>query len=113
MAATHNLELRQGDDFTQILSFFEADGTTPKNLTGYQVRAQLRRWPSSPDGIDLVIDTDQLVLGGTVTISLNGATTTALRVRPYVWDLELEEPGGTVQTVLTGSVTVLAQVTHA
>jgi hypothetical protein len=111
MAATHNLELRQGDDFTQILSFFEADGTTPKNLTGYQVRAQLRRWPSSLDGIDLVIDTDQLVMG-TVTISLSGATTTALRVRPYVWDLELEEPGGTVQTVLAGTVTVQAQVTH-
>jgi hypothetical protein len=112
MPGTYDIELRQGDSYAQVITFREGDGTTPLNLTGYTVRAQLRRWPSSPDGVDFTIDTTQLVLGE-ITIRLSGAQTTGLRPRPYSWDLELEEPGGTVQTVLAGTVTVNAQVTRA
>lgn len=106
-----DLEAYQGDDFERVLNFFEDDGTTPLDLTGYEAAAQVRRWVDSdePDA-EFTID-DSALDEGKVTLTLTGAETEVLS-GAYSWDFQMEDPGGKVRTYIAGKVTVKQGVTR-
>jgi hypothetical protein len=108
-----DLTLMQGDTFGATVTIYQPDGTTPLNLTGFVVNAQIRRGPA--DQYTEIAAVINLVISdpaaGTIALSL-GPTVTALLTGQYQWDLQLISPGGIVTTVLRGKVTMVAEVTR-
>lgn len=88
-----------------------SDGSTPINITGRTYAAQLR---TNPD-----ISTISATATCSVTDGANGVmqavfsatSTAALSPGQYYWDLQ-ETNGAIVTTILSGTVTVLADVTR-
>jgi hypothetical protein len=109
--ATLDLNITRGDTETIVISLTQDDQTTPINITGRTYTAQLR---TSPD-ISIV----SASFTCTVTDGSNGQTTCVLsatdseKLKPgyYYWDLE-ENASGVITTILSGTVTVLADVTR-
>lgn len=108
--ATQDLTVTRGDTETIVVTL-TSDGTTPINIVGRTYSAQFR---STPD-----ISTVSATLTCTVTDGANGVVTCVLPssqsedLSPgqYYWDLQ-ENASGTISTLLSGIVTVLADVTR-
>lgn len=89
---------------------------TPVDLAGYTARMQVRATAEATGTPLLDIDTDaEIVLDNTaktITITLTAAVTAALTFTTGVYSLEMVSSGGVVTQLLTGSVTVLPEVTR-
>jgi len=135
-----DLELRRGARFYQRLDYTDSDGTAP-DLTGYTARLDIRantdtapaaagtsilEFRTSPSGSQGTI-----TLGSTETVTLTDGSTATARIvdldasasltaalapttggAEHVYDLELVSPGGTVDVLVSGLVTILAEVTR-
>lgn len=99
----------KGRDTNGSLVYLDLTGCTPK--------AQIRSSVSSPTVVAEITCTisDQVTLMGGVYCRLEDTVTDALTPGTYVWDLEIKWPGGTGdrKTILSGAVTINADVTHA
>lgn len=88
-----------------------SDGTTPVDITGRTYASQLR---TSPD-ITAISATATCSItnaaNGVMQVVYSATSTAALDPGYYYWDLQ-ETNGSTVTTVLSGVVTVLADVTR-
>lgn len=107
---TQDLTITRGDTETVVL-VSTTDGSTPINITGRTYTAQLR---TSPDiSIVSASFTCNVTNGaaGEVTCVLSAASTALLDPGYYYWDLQ-ENASGTISTLLSGTVTVLADVTR-
>ena len=107
---TQDLTITRGDTETVVL-VSTTDGSTPINITGRTYTAQLR---TSPDiSIISASFTCNVTNGaaGEVTCVLSAASTALLDPGYYYWDLQ-ENASGTISTLLSGTVTVLADVTR-
>jgi hypothetical protein len=108
--ADQDLTIVRGDTETLVVTM-TTDGTTPVNITGRTYRAQIR---SSQDSTTVKASFTCTVTNGAagqVTCVLSATDSAALPVGIAYWDLE-ENATGTVSTVLSGTVTVLADVTR-
>lgn len=115
-----NLTIRQGATFGPIVCTLKDAGNTPINITGYTVRAQIRKTPTSRKATGCAAVT-AIVNGaaGQFSFEFTDAATAALiagdsEASPeslYYWDLELEQPDTRVIPVLYGEVKVFREVT--
>lgn len=114
MPSRADLAIYQGDDYTGIVQVYDGNTMTkPADLTGYGARAQIRFGPADQyPSPAVIISTSVDGAAGTVALSIPGYQTLTL-VGAYVWDLELIQPDGNIQTVLTGNVAVTREVTRA
>lgn len=113
-AGLANLIIEQGSTFDQTVTWQNADGT-PKNLTGYTARMQVRAGPSSTAVVDLTTENGGITitaLTGLIALTITATATAALSTGTAVYDLELIT-GSTVTRLLEGCMTVAAEVTHA
>ena len=85
----------------------EPDGTTPVDLTGWTARAYVRRTSDDPEPL---IALNVSIVGSHVYLWLTAVETGAM-TSGGIWDLELVEPGGVVNTVLSGAVSLTKDVT--
>lgn len=121
--AVYDLTIYQGDTFK--LPFRLRDSVTRAflDLTGVTVAAEIRTATSANTALAVFtgVVQDQSTTPGGVLLSLTaGATatlsptlnTTTNKNTPYVWDVQLIWPDGSIETYLRGSVTVTAQVTR-
>jgi hypothetical protein len=108
MAATVNIDTFVGDDVSRIITFVEADKTTPINITGRTYVAQI----FTEDGTVAASMTATVPTGtdGKVNLSLARATTTTLGVGNWRWSL-VETASGVVTTVLVGGFTISSEAT--
>ena len=117
MAAQAYIEAGQGETFDRTVTWEvgpDRDNRTPVDITGYSARLQVRRKHTSADTVFSLTDTDGLTLGdaaGTVQIQLS-ATDTADVSGKYVFDLELESPGGVVTRIVEGVIEFTPEVTR-
>lgn len=112
MAATHNLTIECGATF--LLEMVWSEDDTPKNLTGYAARMQVRKTHAAAPILDLT-DGAGITLGttgGEITIEVSSDDTTDLTEGNYVYDLELESGAGFVTRLLEGGVTIKPEVTR-
>jgi hypothetical protein len=117
--ATHNLEMVQGDTFRKNLRLSLVDDDAVLidyiDLTGCTGKAQMRESYEDPDiTAEFVVTVmNQATTKGGVTIYLAPATTEAIAVKKYVWDLQITNAAGDVTTYIGGDATVTNQVTRA
>jgi hypothetical protein len=84
---------------------------TPIPLTGWTYRAQIRKKATDKNvmkSLDVSLDS---VVTNRLVLRLSSEEAEGLTASG-VWDLELTDPDGTVQTVLAGKVTVILDVTR-
>ena len=108
--ADQDLTLTRGDTETLVVTI-TTDGSTPVNITGRTYRAQIR---STQDSTTIKASFTCTVTGGSsgqVTCTLSSTSSSALSAGLYFWDLE-ENASGVISTILSGNVTVLADVTR-
>jgi hypothetical protein len=105
--AVYDLLVYQGDTFALHVTVTQAG--SPLDLTGYQASSQIRASASSTDILATFAAT---IATTTLTLSLTAAQTAGLPAGSSVWDVHIVDPGGTVTTLLQGSVKVTAAVTR-
>jgi len=103
-----DLGIYQGDDFAAVV--IVNNGGSTVDLTTYTITAQIRRdvadnSPAVACEMDIEVDGNQILL------SLDHDATAQLS-GDYVWDLQLVDPTGKVDTILAGGVCVTQEVTR-
>lgn len=108
--ARQDLTITRGDTET-IAVTITTDGTTPVDISGRTYSSQMR---TTPD-IAAIAATATCTITDAATGKLNAvfsaADTSTLDPGYYYWDLQ-ENASGTISTILSGTVTVLADVTR-
>lgn len=109
MAIKANLLIDQGSDFSTEIDVLDDNGD-PVVLTGFTGAAQMRKHytSSTSTAFNVTINAGN----GTVTLSMNAATSSAVTPGRYVYDCELTSSSNVVSRLVEGIVTVTPQVTR-
>jgi len=109
--ADQDLNITRGDTETLVITITSDDTGTPIDVSGRTYRAQIR---SSQDSRTVKASFVCVVsdgAAGQVTCTLSAADSSTLSSGQYFWDFE-ENASGVITTILSGSVTVTADVTR-
>lgn len=105
----------QGATLNRAL-FLKDSAKRPLDLDGYIGRMHIRDYIDSSIIIEiLTTDNDQIVIypePGRIDILLTPGETAALAAKDYVYDLELESEDGDVTKIISGKLTVRAEITY-
>lgn len=108
--STLDLTITRGDTETIVVTL-TTDDVTPINITGRTYAAQLRTTPNISVVSASFTCTVTDGANGVVTCVLSSTSSALLSPGYYYWDLQ-ETASGVVSTLLSGTVTVLADVTR-
>ena len=108
MALKGNIVIDQGTDFSTIIDVTDEDGNYV-DLTGFTGASQMRKHYTSPTAYAFTVTVSSQ---GTVTLSMNSATTNSITAGRYVYDCELRDSSNTVSRIVEGIVTVTPGVTR-
>lgn len=108
--AKQNLTVTRGDTLTLVV-VMTTDGSTPINISGRTYAAQVRSSADATSTSATFTCTLTDAANGEVTCTVAASATALLSPGVFVWDLQ-ETASGTVATVLSGSLTVVADVTR-
>lgn len=116
-ASKYDILIQQGATEGLTFQLYQADGTTPRNISGYNARMQIRKRPS--DSTAIWSGTSNPAAGititgnpGAVAVRFEAAATAAMRPDTYVYDLELVAGNGDVERLIEGNVIVSPEVTR-
>ena len=89
MAAVYvnNLVINSGSDFSQTFNLEATDSSSPLNLTGCTVSAQMRKYAGSSTAITFTSSIPEPSTLGKIVISLTSAATVNLKPGRYVYDV--------------------------
>lgn len=114
-----NIAINQGATWQIEVTYLDPDGD-PVNLTGFDVRMQVRRAYADQDDVDsplvdLTIGDGVTVTdatGGVFRLTIDKTTTEALPPGSWLYDVEIESAGGEVTRLFYGRALVRAEVTR-
>ena len=107
MATIANLVIDQGATFSTTITITDEEGNL-YDLTGHSGAAQMRKHYTSVSATGFSVS-----LGaGTVTLSMNAATSNILTPGRYVYDVEITSNANVVSRIVEGIVTVTPNVTR-
>lgn len=115
MAQQEDIVIDQGSDF--IMSVFLGEKTgVPKNLTGYNVSAKLKKTHTANNSTAIpftcsIVDPPET---GEIILSLTNEQTETLKIGQYVYDIEIDWVSNNrifIERVLEGIVFVSGSVT--
>lgn len=115
-----DLALRQGATFGPVTATMRNPDGTPVNLTGCNIRGQIRKSPDSPTATASIAVTSDYNSTGVYVFGLSSEATRLIPAGNdpsqssslYVWDLELEDSMGRVIPLYWGTVRVRSEVTR-
>lgn len=114
--ARYDLDIVQGQTFHREILWKNPDGT-PVNMTGFTARLQIREDYASPRPI--ITLTSSPVAGLTITallgkivLDITAAQSSVFQIRRGVYDLEIDQGGGTFKRLLEGRVDISPEVTR-
>lgn len=114
-AATVNLVIEQGSDFSHIVGLTNSDGSV-FNLTGYDARMQIRPTVASTTVLyELTVGNGRIelnALAGQLRLNIGSAVTAAMTWRSGVYDLEIISGAGVVTRIMQGNATLSLEVTR-
>ena len=108
--ADQDLIITRGDTETLVVTITE-DGSTAVDITGRTYLSQIRSQQDSTTIKASFTCTVTNGAAGEVTCVLSSTSSAALSAGLYFWDLQ-ENASGVISTILSGNVTVLADVTR-
>jgi len=108
MARKNNIVIDQGSTFSTNIIALDANND-PIDLTTYTANSQMRKTYSSSTAYDFNVS---LANDGTITLSMNAATTSTIIEGRYVYDVEIQNTSGIRTRVVEGIATVTPQVTR-
>jgi len=115
-----DLKIKQGGTFGPVQATMVNPNATPVNLTGATIRGQIRKLALDT----VIVETFNVVItnptAGQYTFGLTDEETALIPAGElldvpdslYVWDMELEDAGGSVQPLYWGEVKVWREVTR-
>lgn len=109
MAIKANIIIDQGTDFAAIIDL-ETTSSTPYNLVGHTVAAQMRKNYSSSTAT--TFSCSHSGASGQISITLNKNATVILEPGRYLYDIEITSSSGTVTRVVEGTATVTPGMTR-
>lgn len=112
MAAYVEIFMDQGADFRTIINLADDVTNTSSDLTGYQVRSQMRRSYYSVNATANIVCSVTSAANGEITMSMTSANTSNIKAGRYLFDLETINGDGYVTRAIEGIVTVTPQVTR-
>lgn len=114
-AATVNLVIEQGTDFSHIVGLTNADGSVFV-LTSYDARMQIRPTvASSTITYELTVSNGRIEVNGVagqLRLNIPSAVTSAMTWRSGVYDLEIISSTGVVTRIMQGNATLSLEVTR-
>ena len=112
MAAVYvsNLVINAGATFSQQFDLAQSDDSSPLDLTGYTIAAQLRKHAGSSN-LTAFTATAMDAVNGLILISLTPVQTTSLKTGRHVYDIVITDAAGDKTRVVEGSVLVREGVT--
>lgn len=108
--ADQDLIITRGDTETLVVTI-TTDGSTPVDITGRTYSSQIRTQQDSTTIKASFVCTVTGGAAGEVTCVLSATSSATLSAGLYFWDLQ-ENASGVISTILSGNVTVLADVTR-
>jgi len=109
MATRVNIVIDQGTDFETSINLTNSSGDQ-LDLTGMSAASQIRKTHTSSNSV--AFTTALANASGTLTLSLNNATTSNMTAGRYVYDVELTDASNVISRILEGVVTVTPEVTR-
>lgn len=109
MAIKANIIIDQGTDFAAIIDL-ETTSSTPYDLVGYTVAAQMRKNYSSSTATTFTCSHNGA--DGQISITLGKNLTTLIDPGRYLYDIEITSASGTVTRVVEGTATVTPGMTR-
>ena len=114
-----NIAINQGATWQIEVEYLDPDGD-PVDLTGYEIRMQVRSTYADQDGsntplVDLSIGSGVTVtsaVGGTFRLTIDRDDSVALPPGNWVYDMEIESAGGQVTRLFYGRALVRPEVTR-
>ena len=88
-----NLIINAGEDFTEDLEIFSADGTGVVDLTNFTAQSQLRKHPDSTKFVGIAVSITSPE-EGKINISIADTVTSGIKPGRHVYDVLLTRPGG-------------------
>ena len=88
-----NLIINVGEDFTEDLELFSADGTGVVDLTKFTAQSQLRKHPDSTKFVGIAVSITSPE-EGKINISIADTVTSGIKPGRHVYDVLLTRPGG-------------------
>ncbi len=122
IGAELNLLIKQGSTFGPYpMTFTDPDTLNPIDLTGCELRGQVRSLPSSGTVAATIIFTITSAVDGEATMEIDFEDTEAMAAgllltsaeSQYYWDCELVDAAGHVLPMLYGTVQVFREVTKS
>ena len=118
-AGVYDFEVEQGATYKPILQWKNKDTGVPYNITGCEVRMQVRKSQQQPVIIEATTTNGKFVItdgpNGTFQMVLSSADTSLLTSKEAVYDIEIAFPDGpppTVVRVLKGRFLVDPNITQ-
>lgn len=113
-AGAYNITIEQGATYSQVFTWKIDDN--PVDITGYVVRMKLKATKKVSEIISLTSPSNGITLNspttGQFTISMSATTTESLVDGKYLYDIELQSPGGVVTRLLRGEATIIFGITR-
>ena len=104
-----NLIINAGEDFTEDLEIFSADGSGLVDLTNFTAQSQLRKHPDSTKFVDIAVSiTDPTQ--GKINISIASTITATIKPGRHVYDVMLTRPSGSKLIGVEGTALVRAGI---
>ena len=108
MARKLNLVIDQGTTFSTTFTANDVSNL-PIDFTGYTSNSMFRKSYTSSNAYAFTVG---LSSNGSVTLSMNAATTGTITAGRYVYDVEVESSSNVRSRIVEGIITVTPQVTR-
>lgn len=109
MATVTNLSIDQGTTYSVTFTVNDDTGTA-RDLSSYTARSQMRRSYYTTANTAFTANITSPI-DGEVSLGLTSNQTSALKAGRYVYDVELVAPGGAVERIVEGIITVYPEAT--
>jgi hypothetical protein len=108
---TSNILVNTDTDFTQVFTLENADTNSALNLAGFQVKAQMRKHPSS-SGVTTFTSSILSAAAGQIQIGLSTSQTADLKEGRYLYDVVITDTSSVMTRVVEGTALVSKGVTR-
>jgi hypothetical protein len=112
MASYVEIYMDQGTTFRNVINLTDDLTNSYINVSGYQVRSQMRRSYYSANATANLVCTITDSANGEITMSLDAANTSNIKAGRYLFDLETVDRSNITVRVLEGIITVTPEITR-